>query len=113
MATVPSRMLPPRLQDIAPELVEELQRLLTDEGRPELADQSAELVVVDRRRCGDDFCASFYTAPPCGPLGPDHYTIALSPKEGMLNVDVVGARIVYVEALYRDNLRNEIHTAVP
>ena len=103
-----------RLKNIAPELVAELQQLLSQEGSPTLAAQVADLQMVDRCRCGDEFCASFYTtARPIGPFGSGHYTISLSPAEGMLNVDVVGAQIVQIEILFRDALRMKIHAAIP
>jgi hypothetical protein len=104
----------PRLKDVAPELVDELQQLLSQEGASALATQVPDLRIVDRCRCGDHFCATFYTiARPKGPFGPGHYTIALSPQDGMLNVDVVGSQIVQVEVLFRDELRNKIHVAAP
>jgi hypothetical protein len=109
-----SRHDAPHLKDIAPELVAELQQLLSQEGAFTLATQVADLPIVDRCRCGDYFCATFYTiARPKGPFGPGHYTIALSPRVGMLNVDVIGSKIVQVEVLYRDDLRVKIHAAVP
>jgi hypothetical protein len=81
---------------------------------PALATQVADLTIVDRCRCGDDFCATFYTVGrPNGPFGPGHYTIALSPLVGMLNVEVIGSQIVQIEVLYRIDLRTKIHAAVP
>jgi hypothetical protein len=107
-------MTPPRLIEIAPELVSELQRLLIQEGEPVLASQVAQVCIVDRCRCGDDFCATFYTAPrPKGPWGPGHRTIALQPKSGYLNVDVVESDIAQIEVLYRDELKAKIHSALP
>jgi hypothetical protein len=35
------------------------------------------------------------------------------PEAGFLNVDVVGANIVQIEILYRDDLRAKIHAALP
>jgi hypothetical protein len=102
------------LIDAAPELVSELQQLLAQEGEPELASQVAQLCIVERCRCGDFFCSTFYTASrPTGPFGPGHRTIALTPEAGYLNVDVVGANIVQVEILYRDDLRTKIQAALP
>lgn len=103
-----------RLVDVAPELVSELERLPVQEGESGLAAQVKDLRIVDRCRCGDDFCAAFYTAPrPAGAWGPDHRTIALAPEMGDLNVDVVGRDIVLVEVLFRDELKANIHAAVP
>ena len=102
----------PRLIDVAPNLVLELEQMLVEEGEPALSAQVAGLRIVDRCRCGDDFCASFFTAPrPVGSYGPGHRTIALAPALGYLNVDVVGGDIVQVEVLYRDDVKAEIHAA--
>ncbi|WP_264714998.1 hypothetical protein [Limobrevibacterium gyesilva] len=107
-------MIPQNLLDLAPELVSELQQLLSREGEQVLANQVARLAIADRCRCGDDFCATFYTAPrPAGSYGPNHRTIALVPAQGMLSVDVVGNDIVAIEALYRDDLKAKIHVAMP
>jgi hypothetical protein len=107
-------MTPPRLIEVAPELVSELQRLLTQEGEPELASQVAQICIVERCRCGDYFCSTIHTAPrPAGWFGPGHRTIALDPEFGYLNVDVVGTKIVQIEILYRDELRAKIHAALP
>ena len=77
------------------------------EGRSDLAQQITGLPIVDRCRCGHDFCGTFYTVPkPHGAWGPDHETIMLESAEtGMINIDLVGGRIVEVEALYRDDVR--------
>jgi hypothetical protein len=102
------------LQDAVPELAAELQRLLSETGEHGAAAQIADLAIISRCRCGDAFCASFHTAPPPdGVHGPDHRTIRLAPGRGYLNVDVVGTDIVYVEVLYRDDLKGKILAAVP
>lgn len=95
------------LSEALPQLSSELDTLLRAGQRPELADQLSSLHIVDRCRCGDDFCATFYArARPAGAWGPDHETLALDEvATGMLNVDVAGGRIVAVEALYRDDVR--------
>ena len=51
------------LRETLPLLAEELERLLRNEGELQLAEQVSGLQIVDRCRCGDDFCASFYTLP--------------------------------------------------
>jgi hypothetical protein len=52
-----------RLVEMLPELSTELQQLLTEQNELELATQVPDLNVVDRCRCGDDFCAMFYVLP--------------------------------------------------
>jgi hypothetical protein len=104
----------PLVQEVLPELAEELRILLEEDSQPQLASQVSSIRIVDRCRCGDDFCATFYTAPkPKGAWGPGHETIALECGDGYLNIDVLDGRIVEVEVLYRDALRAKLHQAVP
>src|SRR5438552_13694832 len=92
----------PSLSSVAPELALELRQLLMKEGETDLAAKVGTLKIVDRCRCGDSFCGSFWTAAkPEKGFGPGHRTIALTPETGYLNVDVVGADIFQVEVLYR------------
>jgi len=81
----------------------ELQDLLAKENRDNLAAQVPSLEIVDRCRCGDDFCAAFYTQPQThGPYGPSHECIELEPIEGMLILEVIDPAIAYAEILYRN-----------
>jgi hypothetical protein len=101
------------LYDVAPELCAELHALLLEKGEGSLAVQVDQLQIVDRCRCGDDFCSTFHTAPYKVPYGPGHFTVALDAETGMLNIDVVGNKIVCVEVLYREDIRAKIHAALP
>lgn len=104
----------PKLSEILPGLSLELKELLLKQGELVLAAQVPELRIIDRCRCGDDFCGSFYVQPrPEGSYGPSHRNIGLSPEEGMLILDVVDSRIVYVEVLCRDEVRRAVEAAVP
>jgi hypothetical protein len=61
----------------------ELEQLLKKQGEAALAAQVPQLKVVDRCRCGDNFCSSFYTQPkPEGSYGPGHRPVALSGTVG-------------------------------
>jgi hypothetical protein len=102
------------LTDILPQLATELERLLKEKQEPELAAQVSTLKIVDRCRCGDDFCGSFYTQPkPTGAYGPGHRSLDLDAEEGMLIVDVVSGVIANVEVLYRDDVRKQLTSALP
>jgi hypothetical protein len=97
-----------------PQLSQELEQLLEGAGEANLAAQVAELRIVDRCRCGDDFCASFYTRPkPNGAYGPGHRNVALTPTKGMLILDVVDGVITFVELLYRNEIREKLLTVLP
>ncbi len=105
---------PVRFRDIAPEFAEELAALLLAEGEPALAEQVLAAEVVARCHCGDDFCASFYTAaPPAGSYGPRLENLPLDPKAGMAILDVVDGRLMKVEVLYNDAFRRALDVAVP
>ena len=95
------------LESAIPDFAVERRGLLERDGRDDLARQITDLRIVDRCRCGDDFCATFYTVPkPPGAWAADHETIVLeSAEKGMINIDLVAGRIVEMEALYRDDLR--------
>jgi hypothetical protein len=106
--------VPVQLAEILPSLASELQELLNNHGEAELAAQVSELVIVDRCRCGDDFCSSFYTQPkPEGHYGPGHRCMDLDAAEGMLLVDVVGGKIAHVEILNRADVRRKLLTVFP
>ena len=67
---------PKRLVAALPELAEEIQRMLAERGESKLAEQVQELNLIERCRCGDDFCATFYVLPK--PVGAYGFGIATS-----------------------------------
>ncbi|WP_326590931.1 hypothetical protein [Streptomyces sp. NBC_01294] len=93
----------PLVRDVFPDLTAELVRLLEEEGERELAISAHDLRMVGVCGCGDDFCQSIRTDPhpPGTPYGPGHRNVPLLPERGMLILDVVDGRIVYVEILDR------------
>ena len=105
---------PELLVDMFPELSAELEHLLRISGEDALSKQISGLHVLDRCRCGDDFCAEFYTQPkPKGPYGPGLRTVAVEPSTGYLIVDVVDGTVATVEVLYRDEIRQKLLTTFP
>jgi hypothetical protein len=105
--TMPEFLL---LVDALPELAHELDALLTEKGETGLAAQIPELRIVDRCRCGKDFCATFYTQP-----NPEsvYDCIQLAPEQGMLIVDYVEDKIVSIEPIFRDDIRQQLHAIMP
>ena len=102
------------LLEMFPALSAELQQLLAEQGEAGLAAQVPELSVIERCRCGDDFCGMFYVLPkPDGAYGPGHRNVALTPKEGMLILDVVSGKIAAVEVLYRNEIRQKLQIEFP
>jgi hypothetical protein len=91
-----------------------MQQRLTTAGEPALAESVPRLRVVDRCRCGDDFCSTLYTAPPPeGAYGPSHRNIDLEPEDGMVILDVVEEKIVCIEVLFRDAFRERVLELLP
>jgi len=102
------------LVDVLPAFATELQQLLEEKGEPELAAQVPVLMIFDRCRCGNDFCATFYTQPkPRGSFGSGHRNVVLTPDEGMLILDVVEQAIACVEVLDRDEIGRKLQAALP
>jgi hypothetical protein len=84
-------------------LAAELGELLPSNGSSELAAQFSSLKIIDRCRCEDDFCPSFYTQPkPKGSYGPNLHKIALDSCAGMLMLDVINGKMMFVEVLNND-----------
>jgi hypothetical protein len=102
------------LRATLPHLAEELSRLLSAAGRGDLVPQVPGLNIVDRCRCGDEFCAMFYTQPkPNGAYGPGHESVVLEPQRGEMVLDVVNGTIAAVEVLYRDEVRDRLLAVLP
>lgn len=80
----------------------------------DLVEQIPRLRLVDRCRCGDDFCATLYTAPkPKKAYGPNHETLPLDASSGQLILDLVDRKIVCIEILFRDDFRNRVLQLFP
>lgn len=96
----------PLLRHVLPDLIAELIALLEAEGERELAVCAWDLRFFGECGCNDDFCQSIRTAdhPQGQPYGAGHRCVPLVPAKGMLNLDVVHGRIMYVEILDRPPL---------
>ncbi|MEV6675268.1 hypothetical protein AB0N09_00115 [Streptomyces erythrochromogenes] len=105
----------PLVRDVFPDLTAELVRLLEEEGERDLAICAHDLRLVAECDCGDDFCQSLRTHdhPPGRPYGPGHRMVCLLPERGLLNLDVVDRRIVYIEIIDRPALRRAVAGASP
>lgn len=104
----------PLLAETLPAFATELRQLLLGQGERELAAQVPGLGILDRCRCGDDFCATFYTQPkPKGGFGPGHRNVRMMPEEGMHLLDVVAGEIACVEVLDRNDVREKLDEVLP
>jgi hypothetical protein len=97
-----------------PDFAADLTRLLKQSGEGELADTLSGLTVVERCRCGDDFCATMYTyPPPRDSWGRSHRNVSLDPEHGFLILDVLDREIVGIEVLYRQEIREQLLKLLP
>jgi hypothetical protein len=79
-----------------------------------LAAQVPGLAILGRCRCGDDFCATFYSKPkPNGGFGPGHRNVVLAPDNGTLILDVVAEEIACIELLDRNDVRRKLDDVLP
>ena len=104
----------PGLAVVLPGFALEIEDLLTKRNELKLAAQVASLEIVDRCRCGEEFCSAFYVEPkPQGAYGRGHRNVDLEPETGMIILDVVDDRIMQIEVLYRDEVRRAIQASIP
>jgi hypothetical protein len=83
-------------------------------GEKGLAATVPNLDLVERCRCGDDFCSTIYTRPkPKGRYGQSHRSFDLDAETGMIILDVVDSEIVCVEILFRDDVRRKLLEILP
>jgi hypothetical protein len=102
------------LVEVLPDLALEIERLLKTQGELDLAAQVIGLRILDRCRCGDDFCSTFYVQPkPEGAYGLKHRNVVLEPERGTLILDLVDEKIACVEVLHRDEVRERLHSVFP
>jgi hypothetical protein len=106
--------MPIYLKNALPDLANELRQLLEATGETELEQQIDSIQIMSRCRCGDDFCATFYTeARPHGAYGTGHRNIDLAAENGLIILDIVDRTIVCVEVLYRDEIRTALFSLLP
>ena len=64
---------------------------------------------MDRCRCEDDFCSTFYVRSPDSEARQGHRrTVPLKPSRGILILDVVDDKIAAIEVLYRNDVRQTL-----
>lgn len=102
------------VKEALPEFAAELRELLNWNCELELAAQIEALPLVDRCRCGQDSCATFYTAPkPDGAYGPGHSNVQLAPEVGMIILDLVDGKICCIEVLDRPDVQEGLTAILP
>ena len=101
-----------RLIEILPNIAKELEDVLFDMGEYKLAQTVDDLEVVDRCRCGDETCGTFYTVEK--EMWQDKPVKHLVPGcDGLYEVNVYNGDIVGVEILERDDVSEVLRKRLP
>lgn len=105
----------PLVAEFLPELARELEERLVKVEEPELAKQVRRLRAVDRCRCTDAECGSFYTAPkPHGSWDETHRDVTLElSSSGIIILDVENEATVFIEILCRPDVRKVLVEVFP
>ena len=102
------------LTSALPAFAKEFMQALRSQGQGDLASQIESLPLVDRCRCGDAFCGTFYTAErPDGAYGPGHTNITVECEFGIIVLDLVDDAICCVEVLDRPDVRKVLRRVLP
>ena len=96
------------LKDILPDFSKELVLLLNHKNESILAKQIDKLEIKSICNCKEDFCSTFFTSDLKDDLKNFAQTVDLSPENGIVNVDVIDNKIVSIEVLYREEIKNKL-----
>jgi hypothetical protein len=102
------------LSEVLPEFSSELENGLNAEGRHDLAKQIGKLELLDRCRCGDEFCATFHTLPKQDRT--EHASRVerlIPPVRGLTEILVVDGRLASFEVLFRPDIRQRLLDVLP
>ncbi len=100
------------LKDALPQVAQELAHGFHLEGRDDLAEQVAQLELVDRCRCTDDFCATFYTQPN-EPWEGKKVKRFILPMDRLLCLHTVNGVVARVELHWRPEVRDRLRELFP
>jgi hypothetical protein len=98
-----------RVADVLPGLAAELEGLLREAGRPDLAGQIGSLRIERVCTCEVEGCGSFYTGRPMKRW----FRRGRQVDAGDLMVDTIDGEIVFVEVLGRPDVRAALHPEAP
>lgn len=102
-----ARWKPSKISDVLPDFARELEAGLRDAGEEALADSVDRLRIASPCGCGESLCESFHVAPV--PRSDDDTGRSILVEiEGVVVVDTYAEKIVFVEVLYRGDLRATI-----
>lgn len=107
---MPGAVRGPLLTRVVPGLARAMEAALRGQGEEALAEQVAELRIARVCRCGQPYCASFWTTerPLARWLARGRHIELGGERAGQVALDVVRGRIVYVEVLNRGEVRDAL-----
>lgn len=96
------------LVDALPEFAAELSRGLADLGYKKLATSVNSIVIVERCKCDETGCITFYAAPKTSVTSQRPCNTAIPAVKGLTCVQYIGQQIVWVEVLGRPEDRKKL-----
>lgn len=102
-----------RLIRVMPDVADELNAGFKEIGRYDLAAKVAGLELVDRCRCENEFCATFYTQPKASLAKPKEVEELIIPMQGLMCIQLDRGQVVWVELLYRPEVREKLKILLP
>lgn len=96
------------LVDALPDFSDELSRGLADLGHQELATSVKAIVIVERCKCNETGCITFYAVPKSSLTNKCRCKTAYPVVRGLTCVQYIGQNIVWVEAVGRPDDRKKL-----
>lgn len=101
-----------KLKKHKPNLAKELETGLREIGETALASSVSSLEIVDRCRCGDKGCGTFYTLEKKIWIGKKLNQL-VPVLEGLYAIDVYEDKIACIEILDRNDVENKLNEMIP
>lgn len=101
-----------KLNVLMPFLAEEITQGLSDMGKPKLARSIEELEIVGRCDCDNAGCAAFYTDEKHNWSGKEIKHVTPNVK-GLFSIDVHNDKIIFVEMMGRQDVRERLLAVHP
>jgi hypothetical protein len=101
-----------KIKKALPQLAQELESGFRKIGQVDLAATVSELDIVERCRCGDEGCGTFYTLEKCVWSGKKLEQI-VPVVEGLYAVDVFSNKVACIEILDRKDVEDKLNELFP
>ncbi len=97
-----------KLSQALPQFAQELSRGLISLGYTQLAASVDSLEIVERCKCDEPGCVTFYAVPKLSAPHPDKCQRIIAPVRGVTCIQVSDQQITWVEVLGRPELREKL-----